>query len=292
MRIFGQCFMIVLFGSSGQIGSALYGRLRGSAQLGEPVCLTTAEIAGDVVGTLKKRSLADRDCDYIFGNGLTNPALGIDALVAANIDFVRHVIDATFAHSSSRYLTFGTIHEDFPDLCRANPYFETKRELSLLVSRMGAPERFRHLRLHTVYGGTPKEHMFLGQMVQALRTNTVFKMSSGEQLREYHHADDIAGAAQTLLSRAWIGDPLMELSSGRPVRLATLAQAVFAAFGKEHLLEIGAIHRHAQENVLRTFERSPEWILGESRDAVEGVIAYVRKCLESEATASADSRLC
>ena len=51
-----------------------------------------------------------------------------------------------------------------------------------------------HLHLHTLYGGRPQAHMFLGQMIRALERGAEFAMSSGEQLREYHHVHDIAGA--------------------------------------------------------------------------------------------------
>ena len=100
------------------------------------------------------------------------------------------------------------------------------------------PGRAIHLHLHTLYGGQPHPHMFLGQMIGALERGAEFHMTSGEQLREYHHAHDIAGAM--LAGRDWESarEPV-HLSSGAPVRLADLARAVFAGSG-HRVAQVGA----------------------------------------------------
>ena len=91
--------------------------------------------------------------------------------------------------------------------------------------------RILHCRLHTLYGGEPKDHMFLGQIVNAIRSNSVFSMSSGEQLREYHHVDDIAESLATIVNSDWsLWSPILEINSGQPLKLLDLAMAIFNAF--------------------------------------------------------------
>ena len=78
--------------------------------------------------------------------------------------------------------------------------------------------------------------MFLGQIMNSLRSNSIFKMSSGNQLREYHHIDDILKCIELILKKNGAG--IINLNHGKPVRLIDLAQFLFRFFSKEHLLEV------------------------------------------------------
>jgi nucleoside-diphosphate-sugar epimerase len=101
-------------------------------------------------------------------------------------------------------------------------------------------------------------------------------MSSGDQLREYHHADDIAASLSALLEKEWTFGPTIEISSGKPVKLGDLAQAVFRAFKKEKLLKIGALPKVSGEVIQDSYERSPDWLLVAERDPIAGVIDSIR----------------
>jgi nucleoside-diphosphate-sugar epimerase len=275
---------LLLLGASGQLGSSLLRKFRqdpGSFPQIEHIPWTELEpLMGrpiDLRGLLDRRVAGLGRCDVVFALGNTNPAIAPEALMASNLHIVQRVVEVL--DPLPRFLTFGSIQEHFPDLCKTNPYLRSKLDLGAWMQAQGGLERFLHLRLHTLYGGVGKAHMFLGQVLHSLRSNEPFRMSSGDQLREYHHVDDISEAVARLLASAWMSGPTLDINSGVPVSLASLAQAVFSHFGKPELLSIGTLPRQASENIHRVFPRTPEGILPRSREPVAGVIQWLEECL-------------
>lgn len=251
---------IVLLGAGGQLGAALQRRL------------PTARAV-----PWQTPQLPDGPLDLLVANGLTDPRADPAALAAANLELPLRLIELT-ARRDARVLTFGSVMETFPEACRTNAYLAGKLALAEAIEARQATGRLCHVRLHTLYGGPPHAHMFLGQIVRALATGQPFAMSSGEQLREYHHADDIACSVAALLARPW-AQTILPISHGRPVRLAALAQAVFDALGRADLLRVGTLPTAPGENRERVFERSPDWLIGHPRDTLPAVIAWVRACV-------------
>lgn len=280
----------ILFGASGLLGSGLLHLLR---QKGESSVLP---LAWNEVGPtapadwVAKRVLpfaqgADQ-VTVVFANGITNPRLPVGEIRASNVEFPFSVISALRERPQFRFLTIGTIFENFPQACAANAYLGSKLELGSRMSELsrGGVDHFLHVRLHTVYGARMAPHMFLGQVARAIATRTPFAMSSGEQMREYHHVDDVSGAFGALLDRDWekaAPGGIVQINSGEPVRLAELAREVFKDFGMEDLLQIGAIPGASADNKEKVFERSPEWLLARSRPAIPGVIAAIRESLRA-----------
>jgi nucleoside-diphosphate-sugar epimerase len=277
----------LLFGASGQVGSALQGRLIRSDPSGRRVrTIAHAELRArhweDVVrGALP----SDHPCDLVFAGGITNPRVPADELRLANVTWPQRIIswvdEATASTGPARFLTLGTVQERFPELCARNSYLASKLELGRWMraraETTAGAGRHLHVRLHTLYGGPLKEHMFLGQMVAALRAGVDFRMSSGDQLREYHHVEDIAAALEAVLRQRWTFGPTLEISSGTPLQLAELARAVFRAFGAEARLQIAALPRDAAENTATAFAASPATVLPRSREALPAIIEYLRE---------------
>ena len=214
-----------------------------------------------------------------------DPAAPGEELSFSNDVFPRRVMAALQDLDAHRFVTFGTIHETLDAACAANAYFAAKRSLGGWMREAaglpGAAGRFLHLRLHTLYGLPLHPRMFLGQMAAALRAGVPFAMSDGRQLREYHHADDVAEAVRRLLRRPELPGPALDLSSGRPLRLADLARQVFAAFGREDLLQVGALAALAGDNRDRVFPAAdPDLLPG--REPVRGVVEVLRAALAGE----------
>ena len=69
------------------------------------------------------------------------------------------------------------------------------------------------------------------------------------------------------------------LTTLRPVRLSELTRAVFRAFDSEQLLQVGALPTPAGENVSTKFPRSPAWLLGRPRPAIEGIVQWFSELL-------------
>jgi nucleoside-diphosphate-sugar epimerase len=175
-------------------------------------------------------------------------------------------------------LTIGSVLETFSSLTASNRYLASKAALWAHIGALAADPRLNgriaHLRAHTVYGGAPAPHSFLGQMHQSLRTGCPFRMSEGRQLREFAHADDVAQSITALLAHTWAGPVAMDLSTGEPIRLCELARAVFRAFDCEELLELGALPTPVGENMSAKFPRSPAWLVGCPRPPIEGIVAW------------------
>lgn len=251
---------ILLLGAGGQLGSALRKRLPAARLV-----------------SWRKPELPDMPFDLVLASGLTDPRADPAALAEANLEQPRRLIEAAL-RGQGRVMTFGSVMEMFPAACHGNPYLAGKLALGQWIEALDATGRVCHVRLHTLYGGPPQPHMFLGQIVAALAARRVFAMSSGEQLREYHHSDDIADSVAALLARPWDAS-VLDVSHARPVRLVDLARAVFDALGQAESLHVGALPAAPGENRDKVFPRSPDWLIGTPRDTLPGVIAWVRTCV-------------
>jgi nucleoside-diphosphate-sugar epimerase len=103
-------------------------------------------------------------------------------------------------------------------------------------------------------------------------------MSSGRQLREYHHVADDAEALLTLMRMNMGG--IVELSHGRPVMLKALAEAVFEAFGAASLVAVGALPDPPADNYAVAFHANPHLSEVHFRETLPHVILHLRSCLE------------
>jgi len=214
----------LLFGAGGNLGSAIHNRLLVNGHKVYRVAWTQAAEWLGASGTASRLDairgeifrITGGETDILFAGGDTNPSHSAGALHRSNTHFPQAIISATATLSGFRYVTFGTIMEAFAGMAECNPYIASKVALGQWITNQtpnaharredAMPDlrgRSAHLQIHTLYGGgTPVPHMFLGQLVAALRKQQPFSMSAGRQLREYHHVDDIAGAVARLLSRS------------------------------------------------------------------------------------------
>lgn len=187
--------------------------------------------------------------------GVTDPKRAAEDHIQVNLVLPQNVI-AGVSRRGGRVVTFGTIMEEVVGRHTANPYFDSKLRLADYIEDASRAANVLHVRIHTLYGGgAPNRFMFLGQLLDAIRQNAVFRMSDGSQLREYHHVEDEVAAIALLAGSGITG--AIGLSHGAPIRLRDLAQHVCAHFGCLDRLEIGAIPSPASDNFDRVFLRPP-----------------------------------
>jgi hypothetical protein len=131
-----------------------------------------------------------------------------------------------------RFINFGSVFEE-SDI--ENNYIHFKRKCSNDIIY----ENTIHFRLNTIYGGIlkPIEHMFLGQIFNALQNNKQFNMTSGYQYREYHTYDSIARYVGAHMYELTPG--IHDISSGDGIMLRDLAKSIFETQNAIHLLKIG-----------------------------------------------------
>jgi nucleoside-diphosphate-sugar epimerase len=213
-------------------------------------------------------------------SGLLDPKMSQDVLFRVNYHLPKNLIDGA-TKLGIKIITFGTIMEGL--LQSKNSYIQTKTALSEYVNTVVDEDRpVIHLRIHTLYGiGQPSHFMFLGQILSAIRDNVPFKMTSGRQLREYHHLADEAKAIRQIASFAPPG--VMNLSHGKPLRLRVIAESVFKVLGKSDLLQVGSLPEPTEENYDKVFNPPEILYEVEFRDSLPALVSYMQECHSCQA---------
>jgi nucleoside-diphosphate-sugar epimerase len=269
---------ICILGASGRLGRAL------TQEFDAPLCPDRTVYAGwaadGAAGSVTRyfEGLQKRPEAVLVASGLLDPRLPADDLTAVNYRLPRNVVEGV-SGLGIRVLTFGTVTEALP--VTNNPYIESKSALGAYIERVAAEGLpVVHVRLHTLYGvGAPSPFMFLGQMLSAILRNARFEMTSGRQLREYHHVLDDAMATRLLCRSKTTG--VVNLGHGKPLQLRSLAEHVFEAVGKSYLLALGALPDPPAENYSLTLGVPDMLEQIEFRDTLSAVTEYVRSCLAS-----------
>jgi hypothetical protein len=230
--------------------------------------------AADLVSRyFEKRS--DENGTVFVASGLLDPMQSQEDLLRVNYTLPKNAIDGA-TRLGLKVITFGTIMEGL--LQSKNPYIQSKTALGEYVSAVADKSKLvTHIQVHTLYGqGQPSPFMFLGQMLNAILADQPFKMTSGRQLREYHHLADEAAAIRKI--EEFAGPGVISLSHGQPDSLKAIAEAVFAALGKIDLLRIGALPEPADENYNKTL--LPPDIIAEMsfRPSLPSIVEYMREC--------------
>jgi hypothetical protein len=214
--------------------------------------------------------------DFIIFNcaGITDSETSLD-----EITFVNSTLPSFLAKESLelnfKLVTFGTVMEQLPKYSQGNRYLNSKlKYFESYVENNDWQSQNIHIQMHTLYGGSHvKPKMFLGQIFNSLKFNLPFKMSGGDQIREYHHVDDIALAIGCLIDRKAVGT--LHISNGNPIKLVDLADAIFSYFNSTDLLQISAQSADVNDNRSLIFKKHYELKDIEFRAPIEGVISWL-----------------
>lgn len=276
--------MKFVIGSSGRLGQALLRQFGADAV----TCLPRAVYApwcaeGQAASVARHFAALGGPGDTLYvAAGLLDPRLPEADHAAVNLALPRNLIDGA-APLGMAVRTFGTIMESL--LAGQNAYIRSKSALGLhaaAAAAAGLP--VAHLRIHTQYGGgAPSPFMFLGQIAASLRAGTTLSMTSGRQLREYHHVDDDAGAVAQLEAAGLHG--MVDVNHGAPVTLRALAEHVFAAFDASALLAVGALPEPPAEHYNGALARPAALAAFPFRATLPGVAAYLHSELQNPISA-------
>jgi nucleoside-diphosphate-sugar epimerase len=234
--------MILLLGASGILGTALLEGLNDYEIL--PVARNNIMkwMEPDGAHHIKSylESLPSEPTLIINAVGITNPSAPYSDLIKANFQLPANLVSVA-KEFSTKIITFGTIMESFPEISKKHRYLESKLLFGeFLQSASSEGARFLHLQIHTWYGGTRlHEHMFLGQLLKSIRERSLFSMSSGKQLREYHYITDDLRGVLSLLKQGSLG--IHQMNHGESYSLKEIAEHVMSTFGTQRLLKVGAL---------------------------------------------------
>lgn len=234
--------------------------------------------ADDLVARFFDERAGDEATIFV-ASGLLDPRLPPEDLSKVNYLLPRNVIDGA-TKLGVKVVTFGTVMEGL--LASKNPYIQSKVALGEYVAYVASADKpVVHIQIHTLYGvENPSPFMFLGQMLSAIKEEQPFRMTSGRQLREYHHLADEAVALRRISDIAAPG--VVNLSHGKPVSLKDVAESVFDAFGMNHLLQVGALPEPPDENYDKVLQTTAIAQQVAFRDSLPAIVDYMRNCHPSE----------
>ena len=273
--------MFLILGESGNLSKAIQKNLINS----ETMVLTRADIASwiekDGVNAIMNftANLPELPKGIFNAAGIIDPSKSLPDLYKVNFQLPRNLLEATNNQEIPLY-TFGSIMER-DQTCRvSNNYLISKRKFKSYVDDLDKAKKSFHLHflVHTWYGveKLPK-HMFLGQIVQSLIERKNFTMSSGTQMREYHHIEDDIKVVLDLVRRKQYG--VKEINHGMPIELRDLATAIFSYFDCMHLLSIDPSIDQDDESRTSFYQGAFINSSHQFREQKTGVINYIEELI-------------
>ena len=183
------------------------------------------------------RNYGKRISNIFVAVGETNSSASLSHLLSSNFLLPRNLLELGKVYGF-RVITFGTIHEESEI---DSPYVISKKKYRYHLNDCD-PESFLHFQLHTLYSSTHTHgHSFLGQIIESLKHNTLFNMSSGRQLREFHNVTRDVKSIMDITFGAQGTSSFHPLSHGKIITLSNLAESIFTSFSKSSLLKVQSL---------------------------------------------------
>lgn len=94
-------------------------------------------------------------------------------------------------------------------------------------------------RLFFLYGPAEAEERLVPQVIKSLLADAEFAGTSGQQVRDFMHVSDAARAFAAILASDYSGP--VNISTGRPVSVADIAQTIGKLMDRAELLRLGTL---------------------------------------------------
>ena len=106
------------------------------------------------------------------------------------------------------------------------------------------------LRVFTAFGFGQPDKMFLSQLITHALLNRHFKMSDGEQKRDFVYVEDVAQAVTAAITAEQAVGRVINIAGGKGVALKKLARQVWEICGADpEFLEIGAREKRGDDTL-------------------------------------------
>lgn len=268
----------VLLGSSGILGTGFEAKLKEKNVTKTPR-LEVETWLGETGYSSMRKYLAklEPNTTVINAIGLTDPKTTFDQMNRLNFVLPKQLL-SIINELELNLITFGTILEKNIFLTEGNNYMKIKNDFFNYIQESPPSKSHLHIQLHTIYGGERShKHMLIDQIFNALAHKNQFEMSSGLQVREYHHIEDEMNAISKILESTQFG--VVELNAGNAIQIKQLATEIFSEFGELSLLKFNP-ERDVAEVFNHFYEKSSLLAEIHFRDSISGVIDYLKKRLE------------
>ncbi len=229
------------------------------------------ENSQNIIQTFFENRISNNSIIFITA-AILNPKTPFQEVFDMNYNLPVNIIESLTEYNP-RIVTLGTILEKLGP--SNNNYVSSKIKLSTKIESLIKKNlRITHFRLHTLYGkGYPNEFMFLGQIFYAIKNKTDFHMSSGEQIREYHHYDDVVSSINTFLDNETSG--IVEITFGNGMAIKDLAIKIFDFFEKSELLKIGSKNLDFKEKFQNDYKKNED-IKIDFKEPISGITKYLK----------------
>jgi len=158
---------------------------------------------------------------------------------------------ARFIYSSSSEI-YGNGKSPFREdqiPCPASPYSLTKLMAEELIRTFGTMYDipFTILRLFNFYGDDMPEDFFLSQLRNTLHRNEEFRMTKGEQVRDYLEVQEMISYLIGITKDEMSINETVNICSGKGRKLCDLAMSEAKRQRKESLVKVGSLSYRANE---------------------------------------------
>jgi len=266
----------IILGIKGNLAKALSAYYPNSIQVARSDFIQWPEDTNKLEEFFSYTGVPPRDCIILNCAGITDTDTDLIEMTFINTSLPIYLSEKS-EELGFKLATFGTVMERFPKYAKKNQYLNSKLAFfEEFNAREDWNKRNIHFQMHTLYGGdNTKQKMFLGQIYEAINSQTTFNMSGGDQIREYHHVNDVVQAVGHIIEMKISGTH--HISQGNPLTLADLAKAIFTQFNSTQLLNIAAKTADAEDNRIVIFEKPDELKGINFREPIEGVISWLRE---------------
>ena len=267
---------VIILGQKGNLAASLLRQYPNAVTVGKEEFLEWIQKPNKLTEIISKLEVLPKDIDIFNCAGVTSARLDIKEINLANYQLPLFLSEQSEL-LDYRLITFGTIMEQLPKYATSNNYLESKLRFynQFQLNESWASSNL-HIQMHTLYGGRQiHPHMFLGQIYNSLTNLESFKMSGGEQIREYHHVDDVAKAIRVIVETQQSG--LRDISNGVPEKLKNIAEAIFSHFDATQLLCLSSDKMNENDNRDLIFKKPLELTEVTFRPTIQNIIGWLEE---------------
>jgi len=156
-------------------------------------------------------------------------------------------------------LSYGYLSESTP-VKPQSIYAASKLAFKYMLDQIGRTNGMETAwaRLFYQYGAFEDKRRVVPAVITSLLNHQTQKLTSGEQIRDYLHVEDVASALTAIFHQRVTGE--VNLGSGNPITIRALTTKIGTLLGRANLLEYGAIPQNPQD---------PRFVCANNRRLVE-----------------------
>ena len=144
------------------------------------------------------------------------------------------------AGTSLEYATSTSVVTETSPVCPTTLYAAAKHSLFLTASNIEVNEEWSvaSARIFCVYGPWEDPRRLVPFVISKLLAGEICELSPGQQIRDYSHVEDVAGAVWAAANSSVVGP--INIGSSQPVTVTSIAEQLGELLGRPELLDFGA----------------------------------------------------